>query len=209
MLTLIIKFNGRKQHIAQVILLMLITMITVRNPCNSTIRKRVICLLWVCIPGLFFSASAQKGFDVVTGIGYYELVHVGVTWNYSAKSSLGLYMGTNFHAQGILRKAIGLSFTHIYLKPLLWKIQPGFSLKTQYWDQDDDNYYFTNISFLFQAVLSYPVNKNMRLVLEGGGVLNGAMDTERKQNITVGYPSRLNGNVAFSIRYRINKKAKS
>jgi len=174
----------------------------------SVVRKSIIFLSCFFLTGISFSVSAQQKFDFATGIGYYELVHVGVAWNYSAKSSLGLYAGTNFHAQGIKRKSVGLSFTHIYVKPLVWKIRPGFSLKTQYWDQDDDNYYFTNISFLFQGVLSYPVNNNLRLIAEGGGVLNGALATERKQNITVGYPTRWNGNVAFSIRYQINKKTK-
>jgi hypothetical protein len=184
------------------------SMFTLIHHSFPAVRKSTIFLSCFFLTGIIFSASAQKKFDVATGIGFYELVHVGVAWNYSAKSSVGLYMGTNFNAQGIHRKDIGLSFTHIYIKPLVWKIQPGFSLKAQYWDQDDVNYYFTNLSFLFQGVLSYSVNSSLRLVMEGGGVLNAALETERKQNTTVGYPARWNGNVAFSIRYRINKKTK-
>ncbi len=155
--------------------------------------------------GIYFPASAQKSFDASTGLGYYELLHIGVDWNYSAKSSVGIYAGTNFNYQAAQCKSIGLAYTHIYLKPLIWKILPGFSLKTQYWNQDDDNYYYNNISFLFQAVLSYPVNHRLRLGIEGGGVLNYALETERKQNITVGYPARWNGNGAFFFRYRLNK----
>jgi hypothetical protein len=102
------------------------------------------------------------------------------------------------------------SCVYTYLSEALdLEILPGVSLKTQYWNQDDDNYYYNNISFLFQAVLSYPVNNQLRLGIEGGGVLNYALETERKQNTTVGYPARWNGNGAFFIRYRINKKTKS
>lgn len=172
------------------------------------IRKYRVVLFWILVPGIFSTASAQKTFDVTTGIGYYELIHLGVDWNYSAKSSIGLYAGTNFNINGIQRNSIGLSFRHIYAKPLIWKIQPGFSLKAQYWDQDDDNYYFNSISFLFQCALSYSLNNNLRVAVEGGGVLNSALETERKQNVIVGYPTRWNGNVTFSIRYRINKKTK-
>lgn len=178
------------------------------NGVTPPIRRLDVFLIFIFILSTPFVVSAQKAFDVTSGIGFYELTHVGVAWSYSKKSAIGLYAGTNFNYQGADRKSLGLSFVHIYTKPIIWKIQPGFSLKAQYWDQDDDNYYFNSISFLFQGVLSYSVNNNLRLVTEGGGVLNFALDTERKQNVIVGYPTRWNGNVTFSIRYRVNKKTK-
>jgi hypothetical protein len=174
---------------------------------KTAIGKNRVILFCILMSGISFTAPAQKNFEASTGIGYYELLHIGVDWNYSAKSSIGLYAGTNFNAQGTQRKSIGLAYRHIYLKPLIWKIQPGFSFKTQYWNQDDENYYFNNVSFLFQAVLSYPVNNWLRLGIEGGGVLNYALETERKQNTTAGYPARWNGNGAFFIRYRLNRKS--
>jgi hypothetical protein len=172
--------------------------------------KYWIVLFCILVSGFFFTASAQKSFDVTAGIGYYELTHAGILWNYSAKSSVGLYGGFNVLNRSEKKlNSIGLSFTHIYLKPLFWKIQPGFSFKTQYWNQEDDNYFIDNVSFLFQGVLSYPVNNRLRLGIEGGGVLNFAMETERKQNTTVGYPTRWNGNGTFFISYRLNKKSQT
>lgn len=151
------------------------------------------------------TSYAQHSVDFTGGIGYYELTHVGINWNYSPKSSIGLYVGTNFHLKDEQLRCIGLSYTHIYLKPLFWKIRPGFSIKPQYWTQDDENYNFSNVAFLFQGVLSYPVNEKLELSLEGGGVLNIILGTERKQNTTVGYPVRWNGNVSFSIHYKLTK----
>lgn len=169
------------------------------------IGKSGFILFCILIPGIFFRASAQKSFDVTAGIGYYELTHVGIAWNYSQKSALGLYGGTNFNREGIELTSIGLSYSHVYRKPLFWKLQPGFSLKAQYWDQDDDNYYFNNASFLFQGSMTYPFTDRLRVGLEGGGVLNFALETERKQNNTAGFPTRWNGNVCFSVRYRLIK----
>lgn len=158
---------------------------------------------------LSLNSLAQSKFDLSAGVGYYELTHVGINWNYSSKSSAGIYVGTNFHLKEEQLRCIGLSYTHIYLKPLFWKIRPGFSIKPQYWKQDDENYNFSNMTFLFQGVLSYPVHDRLSLNLEGGGVFNSVLETERKQNTTVGSPVRWNGNVSFSIRYKLTKSSKS
>jgi hypothetical protein len=170
-------------------------------------------VITVLISGLFSVMSinvfAQKGFDLDAGIGFYELTHVGMNWNYSAKSSVGLYMGTNFNLKEEQLRCIGLSYSHIYLKSLFWKIRPGFSIKPQYWTQDDENYTFSNMAFLFQGVLSYPVHDRLSLKLEGGGVFNSVLETDRKQNTTVGSPVRWNGNVSFSIHYKLTRSSNS
>lgn len=158
---------------------------------------------------LSLNSLAQSKFDLSAGIGYYELTHVGINWDYSSTSSAGIYVGTNFHLKEEQLRCIGLSYTHLFLKPLFWKIRPGFSIKPQYWKQDDQNYNFSNMTFLFQGVLSYPFHDRLSLNLEGGGVLNYVLETERKQNTTVGSPVRWNGNVSFSLRYKLNKSSKS
>ncbi len=170
-------------------------------------------VITVLISGMLSMVSlnslAQSTFDLSAGIGYYELTNVGINWNYSSTSSVGLYMGTNFHLKEEQLRCIGLSYSHIYRKPLFWKIRPGFSIKSQYWTQHDKNYNFSNMAFLFQGVLSYPIHERLSLNLESGGVLNFVLETERKQNTTAGSPVRWNGNVSFSIRYKLTRSSKS
>lgn len=175
----------------------------------NILKVVITVLISVMLSLISINLFAQDRFYLNAGIGYYELTHVGINWNYSSKSSVGLYMGTNFNLKEEKLRCIGLSYAHIYLKPLFWKIRPGFSIKPQYWTQDDENYTFSNMAFLFQGVLSYPVHNRLSVNLEGGGVFNSALETDRKQNTTVGSPVRWNGNVSFSIHYKLTKSSKS
>lgn len=150
-------------------------------------------------------ASAQQSWEAECGIGYYELMHVGIFWNYSQKSALAIYAGSNFKLNNKKMMSAGLAYHQVFIKPLLWKIRPGFALKGQYWSQDDESYLFTNLAFIGQAGLYVQLNRFL-VGAEGGGVLNYALQTERKQNITAGSPSRANGNYNFSIRYRLSKQ---
>lgn len=100
-------------------------------------------------------------------------------------------------------RCVGLDYTHIYPKPILWILRPGFSLQPQYWIQDDENYNFKNLCLISQAILRCPINEILSVDVKGGAVLNYAIETERKQNTTVGYPTRWNGNIAFTLTCRI------
>jgi opacity protein-like surface antigen len=151
------------------------------------------------------SAFAQDRFTLSGGYGYYEAINAGANWHYSEKSSVGIYLGTNFGLDDKNVWVMGFDYSHIYLKPLFWKLRPGFSFQPQYWTQDDDNYRFANITLLMHAVLQYPVSETFQINLEGGGALNYATETERKQNTTAGFPRRWNGSFAVGIVYQLNQ----
>jgi hypothetical protein len=152
-----------------------------------------------------FDVRGQNILEVALGLGYYELTHAGVYWGYSEKSSVGIYAGTNFEYEGKRILSLGLSYSQVFPKPLLWKLKPGFSIKPQFWTQDDENYYFSNLALITQLGLHMRLNRFV-VGLEGGGVLNYTVKTDRKQNVTAGSPSRANGNFNFSIRYQIAGK---
>jgi opacity protein-like surface antigen len=151
------------------------------------------------------SAFAQERFTLSGGYGYYEAINAGANWHYSKKSSVGIYIGTNFGLDDRKVRVIGLDYSHIYLKPLFWKLRPGFSFQPQYWTQDDYNYRFANITLLTHAVLQYPVSESLQINLEGGGALNYATESDRKQNTTAGFPRRWNGSFAVGIVYQLNQ----
>lgn len=153
------------------------------------------------------TAFAQDRFSFSTGYGYYETINAGVNWHWSEKSSMGIYAGTNFGLNDRRIRSIGVDYSRIYPNELFWKLRPGFSLQGQYWSQDDENYWFGNVALLMHGVLQYPISQTLQVNLEGGGVLNYATDTDRKQNTTAGFPKRWNGNVAIGIIYQLNRKS--
>ena len=114
-----------------------------------------------------------------------------------------MYGGTNFRLMDEKIRCIGLDYTHVYPKPILWILQPGFSFEPQYWTQDDENYNFKNLCLISQAILRCRINEILSVNVKGGAVLNYAIETERKQNTTVGYPTRWNGNLALTLVCRI------
>jgi hypothetical protein len=148
---------------------------------------------------------AQSYFVLSAGYGYYELLNAGVAWKYSEKSSIGAFYGTNLNNGENKRRSLGLFYNHIYVKPIVWKIKPGFSFKGQYWTQDDVNYYFSNAAFIGNIALNYDLSSRINLLFEGGGVLNFVIETDRKQNTVAGAPVRWNGNYCISIRYNLVK----
>lgn len=158
-----------------------------------------LCLLFLT------PAWSQQSWDAECGLGYYELAHAGVHWNYSKKSSLEIYVGTNFNLNNMKMFSAGLGYHQVFIKPIFWKIRLGYSLKAQYWSQDDDEYFFSNFGVIGEAGLYIQFGRILAGA-EGGGILNYALQTERKQNLTVGSPSRANGNFDIVVRYRLSKK---
>src|SRR4051812_44177395 len=77
-------------------------------------------------------------FSLTAGWGYYELVNAGFQWNYSKRSSLSAYLGSNLGVSQNTSWAAGLSFDQVFLKPTSWKIKPGYSIGVLAWTRDDD-----------------------------------------------------------------------
>lgn len=150
--------------------------------------------------------SAQGKFSVSAGWGYYELTNIGLRWNVSERSSLSLFGGTNFNLNDKKMVTAGFYFDHTFRNDLIWKLKPGYSLGAFYWKSDDKLYYFHSIAFPAMVMLTYPVSKVLFIRIEGGGVFNAVIVSDRKQNVEAGYPARANGNFRASIIYNFGVK---
>ena len=148
--------------------------------------------------------QAQNSFSVTAGVGRYELTNVGVQWNCSAISSLSVFAGSNFGINNSTEWATGIFFNQIFRKPSSWKIKPGYSLRTIFWTHNDEFYLFKTMSFPILALLEYPVTKSLKIRAEGGFVLSTVMQSDRKQNVTAGYPKRFDGDFAVKLIYKFN-----
>ena len=166
------------------------------------IRNLIFLLLLVCGNTL----SAQGKFSVSAGWGYYELTNIGARWNVSELSSLSVFAGTNFGMNDKKLLATGLSYDHTFRNAHIWKLRPGYSLGACYWTSDDDLYYFSSIAFPAMVMMTFPVSQSILLRVEGGGVLNAVLTSERKQNVEAGFPARGNGNVRLSVIYKFGAK---
>jgi hypothetical protein len=152
------------------------------------------------------SLSAQGRFSVSAGLGYYELINIGARWNVSELSSLSVFAGTNFWVNDKKLLATGLSYDHTFRNAHIWKLKPGYSIGVYYWTSDDDLYYFSSMAFPAMIMLSLPVSESLSFRVEGGGVLNAVLVSERKQNVEAGYPARGNGNGRVSVIYKFGAK---
>lgn len=166
-------------------------------------RKNLFLLLFLLCSNLIF---AQSKFSITEGWGYYELTNIGARWNFSEISSLWLYGGTNFGLNDKTSWSAGLTFDQTFRKPLFWKLKPGYSLGALYWTSDDDLYYFKTLSFPVMLLLSCPVSKSLAFRVESGGIFNAVLQSDRKQNVEAGYPSRFNGNIRLSFIYKLGAK---
>ena len=171
-----------------------------KGPTNN--RYIFILLIIIINTGLY----AKGRFSVTAGWGYYELTNIGAQWNISEISSLAVFGGTNFGLNDKKLWSAGLSFDQTFRKTLFWKLKPGYSFGTYYCTSDDDLYFFSSLSLPVMILLSYPFSPALSLRLEGGGVFNAVLVSDRKQNVEAGYPARWNGNVRVSVIYKFGAK---
>ncbi len=151
---------------------------------------------------------AQKGFSLTAGMGKYELTNIGVQWNCSSNHSLSVFAGSNFGLNDNTSWSTGLSFNHVFRKPVNWKVKPGYSLGTIYWTHNDDLYFFKTLSFPFVLLLEYPVTPALKVQAEGGVIFGTVLLSDRKQNVTAGYPKRFDGNFALKVIYKFKQNEK-
>jgi hypothetical protein len=148
----------------------------------------------------------HKGFSLTAGWGIYELFNLGGQWNFAKRSSLSAFAGSNLGLNDKKQWSAGLYFDQVFLKSIIWKLKPGYSLGTIYWTQDDELYYFQTLSFPFMAMLAYPVSPLFTIRAEGGVILSSVLVADRKQNVQSGYPDRFNGNFRLNLIYKLGKK---
>ena len=183
-------------------------LIILRQKMQETIKikKYYCCLLFIFLLTGSQYLYAQSRFSATAGWGYYELVNIGAQWNFTQISSLSLYGGANMGSWEKQQWSAGLSFDQTFLKPIIWKLKPGYSIGAIYWTSNDDLYYFRNMAFPFMALLAYPLSGSLSVRVEGGLVFNAVLQSDRKQNIEAGYPDRFNGNLRLSLIYKFGKK---
>jgi len=156
---------------------------------------------------IFSNVFAGGNFSLTTGYGNYSLVNIGTQWNFSEKSSLSVFYGSNLNINNISSWSTGISYEMVAKQSVVkWRIKPGFSLGSIYWIQDDDLYYFETISFPLMALFEYPISPKMKVRAEGGGIYNSVLTSDRKQNVEAGYPTRFNGIYRISLIYKLGKK---
>ena len=169
-------------------------------------HKHIIWLVFIFLLLTNINLSAQKGFSLAAGWGKYELFNIGGQWNISERSSLSVFAGSNLGLNNIKAWSGGLYFDQVFLKPIIWKLKPGYSLGAIYWQQDDELYTFQTLSFPFMALLAYPVFPFLTVRAEGGIILSSVLVAERKQNVQSGYPDRFNGNFRINVICKLGKK---
>jgi hypothetical protein len=170
---------------------------------KSSVKTFLVVLLLLTGCNLTYG---QGKFSLSAGWGYYEATNIGARWNISEVSSLSVYGGTNFNLNYSKVWTAGLSFSQTFKKPIVWKLRPGYSLGLLYWTSDDELYYFKNISYPLMIGLTYPVSEKLSIRAEGGAIFTNVIQSDRKQNVEAGYPDRHNGNVRFSLIYKLGVK---
>jgi hypothetical protein len=155
-----------------------------------------------------FTSAAQTGPGVFIGIDNYQLAHVGFQYQISRISSFELFLGTNFHINKNKEWSTGLSFNQLYIKPIVGKLNPGYSIGTVYWVHEDELYRFENISFPLKVLLSYPLSNQLTIRGEAGAIYTYVITSDRKQNEEAGFPNRANFNFGFKLIYKFRKDEK-
>lgn len=150
--------------------------------------------------------SEHNGFSLTAGWGLYELLNIGGQWNFAKRSSLSVFAGSNFGLNDKKQWSAGLYFDQVFLKSIIWKLKPGYSLGTTFWTQDDELYFFQTLSIPFMALLAYPVSPFFTIRAEGGVIFSSVLVADRKQNVQSGYPDRFNGNFRLNLIYKLGKK---
>ena len=147
---------------------------------------------------------SQSSFSATAGVGFYELVNVGLEWKYSKISSLNLFVGNNFSSNP-KSWSTGGGFNQVFPNKKLGKFRLGYAISAIYWNYDDELYFFESISFQLMPSVSYLLNKKLSFRLEGGVNMTYTLTTDRKQNVTAGLPNRTNGNINFKCIYNLSK----
>ncbi len=143
----------------------------------------------------------NHAFSAQAGWGYYEVTHLGVAWHVDPRAAFAAFGGYGA-AGGATTWSAGLSFAHALFGPL-WTLQPGWSLKAIAWTRSDANYDWTALSVVLGATLAKDLGPRLRLTLDGGVALTGALQSDRKQDFNFGHPERWNGSVCLELGYRI------
>ena len=149
--------------------------------------------------------QAQKGFGLRAGIGNYDLGNAGISYQISKRASFELIGGTNFGLNQKTQWETGLYFNQVFLKPVVWRIKPGYSIGTLYWTFEDDFYKFKTITSPVLALLIYPLTSSLSIRAENGIAFSLVSESTRKQNVRAGFPDRINYACGLTFIYRINR----
>lgn len=146
----------------------------------------------------------RRGYQGSVGVGYYERVHLGLAYELSPRSALGLFGGTDFGLGDDGNWGVGLSYAHA-LRQAARGFDLGVVSKAMYWAQSNPDYDWQMMTLILGAYASREIGPGLALVLDGGVSLNFSLDTDRKQNVNYEYPTRWNGSVCLALRYRFDR----
>ena len=177
-------------------------------------EKRQLLLGLMFTIGLFgqlILTKAQSPFSVSAGMGRYELTHIAAHWHVSPSSSLALLAGTNFGINNNTQFSTGMAFSQVLFSSKEWKFKPGYSISSIFWTRDDELYYFKTLSFPLMLTLNYQYSSKLNVRFESGTTISEVLVSDRKQNVTSGFPEYINANFKLSVIYRLpsTKKAAS
>jgi len=175
---------------------------------NKTKNTLAYSLLFLLFTYLSPPAHSQTGPSATLGFGNYELINIGLQYQISRTSLFAITGGSNLKINNATAWSAGLSFKQVFPKPLVWGLQPGYSIGANFWTNDDDLYYFENISFPLNVLFVYPINSSFSILAENGLILTKIITSERKQNVTTGFPNRTNYNFSVKLIYRFHRNAK-
>ncbi len=153
-------------------------------------------------------ANAQSRYSVSAGVGRYELSHLAAHLHISSSCSFALIGGSNFGVNNNTQYSLGLAFDQTLFKSKEWKIKPGYSINTILWTRDDELYYFKTLSFPLMLSATYNHSSLISFRVEGGTTLSKTLVSDRKQNVTSGYPEYINGNFKLSVVYHLSQHKK-
>lgn len=175
-----------------------------------TIQKHTILLIKLLMLLLCNKANGQSHFSTSAGIGRYELTHLAIHLHISPSSSFSLLGGTNFGINNNKQFSVGFAFDQTLFNSKQWKVKPGYVIESVLWTSDDELYFFKTLSFPIMLNTTYYYSKVWSFRIEGGVAFNTVLESDRKQNVTSGFPLYFNGNYKFSVIYRLqNRKAKN
>jgi hypothetical protein len=142
----------------------------------------------------------RAGWGLHAGFGYYEAVHAGVSYHVDPRAAFFALGGVDRFGDGKGYSA-GAGFAHALGSPVLGA-EWGWQLKAVYWTQSDPNYDWKNMSLVAGGYLVRELAPHVSAQLDGGVSLNWSLQSDRKQDIEFGHPTRWNGSLCLELVYR-------
>lgn len=136
------------------------------------------------------------------GVGNYEAIHIGASYDFNNNSELAFGLGYNLGAfdQRVFTVKVEDRF---FIMPNTKKLKATFiSVKVLFWTLEDVSYNWYVLSTQFVLGHQFVLSDNLKLSIDGGYSLN-VFDTNSRDNFEeLGYPRRNNGVFNVTMLYK-------